>query len=156
MNITIITVGKKHDSKLIAAIEDYQKRASRYMPLQWRYAQIKHSSSDNIELIKKRESQKIISLLDPSDWVCLLDETGTTATTPQLAEKIEHCKNNSVRNIVFIIGGAFGVDETIAKRADFILSLSRLVFPHQLVRLILVEQIYRAHTILAGENYHHQ
>lgn len=156
MKMSIISVGKKHDNKIAAAIADYQKRASRYMPLEWRFVQIKHSTSVDNKAIRKQESLKILRLLQPEDWVFLLDETGVAITTPQLAQKIENCKNSIVQNIVFIIGGAYGVDETIIKRADFNWSLSPLVFPHQLVRLLLTEQIYRAHTILAGEKYHHQ
>ncbi len=156
MRISIIAVGKKHDNKIAEAIDDYQKRASRYMTLEWRFVQIKHSASTDSNTIRKQESLKINSVLHSEDWICLLDEAGNTITTPQLAQKIEGCKNSSIQNIVFVIGGAYGVDETIIKRADFNWSLSPLVFPHQLVRLILVEQIYRAHSILAGEKYHHQ
>lgn len=156
MRMSIVSVGKKHDSKIADAIADYQKRACRYMPLEWRFVQIKHSTSADSKAIRKQESLKILRLLQPEDWVFLLDETGIAITTPQLAQKIENCKNSVAQNIVFIIGGAYGVDETIIKRVDFNWSLSPLVFPHQLVRLLLTEQIYRAHTILAGEKYHHQ
>lgn len=156
MKIIIITVGKQHDQKLTRAITEYEQRCQRYLPLEWRYITTKSIPSTDITILKKQESQKILSQLRPEDWVCLLDETGKEISTPQLAQNIEHCKNNSIKNMVFIIGGAYGVDSSVIQRADFSWSLSPLVFPHQLVRLILTEQLYRAHTILAGEHYHHQ
>lgn len=156
MKIIIIAVGKKHDDKLVSAISKYEQRCQRYLPLEWRYITTKSTPSTDITTLKRQESQKILSQLRPEDWVCLLDETGKEISTPQLAENIEHCKNNSIKNMVFIIGGAYGVDSSVIQRADFSWSLSPLVFPHQLVRLILTEQLYRAHTILAGEHYHHQ
>jgi 23S rRNA (pseudouridine1915-N3)-methyltransferase len=156
MKITLLVVGKKHDKNLLDAINDYQRRAAHYMPIEWIFIQAKHAASTTRNDIRKLESQKIVSQLQQNSWVCLLDEGGIAISTPQLAQKIEWCKNNSLQTIVFIIGGAYGVDESVIKRADFIWSLSPLVFPHQLVRLILIEQLYRAHTILAGEKYHHQ
>ena len=94
--------------------------------------------------------------LQPTDILILLDETGKMLSSPGLAKLIQQKANQSAQKIVFLIGGAYGVDEEIKKRAQFTWSLSELVFPHMLVRLILAEQVYRACSILANEKYHHQ
>lgn len=94
--------------------------------------------------------------LDKDDYLILLDEKGKQLTSESLAEFIQARANESIKKVVFLIGGAFGVDDSIFKRANFKWSLSQLVFPHQLVRLILVEQVYRACTILKNEKYHHK
>ena len=93
--------------------------------------------------------------LKSNETVWLLDETGVQLTSPELSEKIETLKNGSTKDLFIIIGGAYGVDKTIKDRVDFNWSLSKLVFPHLLVRLILVEQLYRAHEIARGSGYHH-
>ena len=105
--------------------------------------------------LKKKEGEMIIDFLHKDDYLILLDETGKMLSSPSLAEFIQQRANDSKKNIVFLIGGAYGVDEMVKKRADFTWSLSMLVFPHQLVRLMLSEQLYRACSILKNEKYHH-
>ncbi len=156
MKITIVAIGKKHDPKLLSVIEDYTKRLNHYVRCEWKLVEAKITSSMTSEQIKNAESDSISTLLSDEDTVVLLDERGTELSSVELATKLQHFMNSSTKNMVFIIGGAYGVNEKLMKRADFTLSLSKLVFPHQLVRLILIEQLYRAHTILAGEKYHHQ
>ena len=156
MKITIVAIGKKHDPKLLSIIEDYTKRLNHYVKSEWKLVEAKITSSMTNEQIKNAESDVMSSLLSNEDTVILLDERGTELSSVELATKLQHFMNSSTKNMVFIIGGAYGVNEKLMKRADFTLSLSKLVFPHQLVRLILIEQLYRAHTILAGEKYHHQ
>lgn len=155
MKITIVAIGKKHDPKLVSAIEDYSARLSHYAKLRWSLVEAKTSSSMNSDQVKQRESDILLDQISDGDVVVLLDERGTQVTSPQLADKIQGYKNTSVKHLVFTIGGAFGVNNDVMQRADFTWSLSKLVLPHQLVRIMLVEQLYRAHTILAGEQYHH-
>lgn len=156
MKITTLAIGKKHDPKLEAAILEYSKRLAHYVALEWKLVEAKITASMSEKEIRDIESKTLEIQLSSADTVILLDETGAQLTSPQLAEKLQHYMNQSTRNLVLIIGGAYGVNENLMKRADFIWSLSSLVFPHQLIRLVLVEQLYRAHTILAGEKYHHQ
>lgn len=155
MKITILAIGKKHDPKLLSALEDYSKRLNRYTSFTWELAEAKISPSMNPEEIKKSETEVLVSKIKATDKIVLLDETGTQLDSVQNAEAIQKHLNKSTGSLVYIIGGAFGVTDELKQRADFVWSLSPLVFPHQLVRLVLVEQLYRAHTILAGEKYHH-
>lgn len=156
MKITIAAIGKKHDPKLVDSIEGYTKRLQHYVKCEWKLVETKITQSMPEETIKNAESEMLCSLFSQEDVVILLDERGAELTSPALADKLQSFMNSSIKNVVFIIGGAYGVNEELMRRADFTLSLSKLVFPHQLVRLILAEQLYRAHTILAGEKYHHQ
>lgn len=156
MKITILAIGKKHDAKLEASILEYTNRLKHYTAVSWELLEAKITPSMNTEQIKKLESEMLHSKLSESDIVVLLDERGSELNSILFSERIQKFMNASVQNLVFVIGGAYGVDESLQERADFIWSLSKLVFPHQLVRLILVEQLYRAHTILAGEKYHHK
>jgi 23S rRNA (pseudouridine1915-N3)-methyltransferase len=106
--------------------------------------------------LKKKEGATVLELLHKTDHLVALDERGKQFTSEGLATFIQRRANESTRNLVFLVGGAFGLDEAVLKRADTIWSLSSLVFPHQLVRLILAEQLYRACTILRNEKYHHR
>lgn len=155
MKIKILAIGKKHDPKLATAIDDYIGRLNHYTEISWKIIEAKISSSMNPDQIKDLESDLLLNQLDQDDKVILLDETGVQLSSIELADKIQAYMNQGSKNIVIIIGGAYGVSENVFKRSDFTWSLSKLVFPHQLVRLLLVEQLYRAHTILAGEKYHH-
>ena len=155
MKITILAVGKKHDPKLQEAISDYSKRLNHYVKLEWRLLDVKLSPSMNNSHIRSLESNSIRKEIKSNDTCVLLDERGVDLTSPKLADTIQNYMNNGSQNIVFIIGGAYGVDESLLDQIDFKLSLSNLIFPHQLVRLVLIEQLYRAYTILAGEKYHH-
>ena len=105
--------------------------------------------------LKKQEAKLILQNLTSDDYLILLDERGKQFSSTELAKFIQQRANESSKRLVFLIGGAFGTDETVAKRANFTWGLSKLVFPHMLVRLILAEQLYRACTILKNEKYHH-
>lgn len=155
MKITILAIGKKHDSKIAPAIDDYNKRLNHYTDITWKLIEAKISSSMNIDQIKQVESDLLLRNIEPNDEVVLLDETGNQLSSVELSNRLQRYMNHGNKNVVFIIGGAFGVSEELMCRSNYTLSLSKLVFPHQLVRLILIEQLYRAHTILAGEKYHH-
>lgn len=106
--------------------------------------------------LKKAEAAVILNLIEKDDYLVVLDEKGKMLSSLQLANFLQLRANESVKHIVFLIGGAYGIDEQVFKRAQFKWSLSDLTFPHQLVRLILAEQVYRACTILRNEKYHHR
>ncbi len=152
MSIKIIAIGKKHESWVAEGIERYQRRLKRPFLVEW--VILPHSMLEG-HMALRDESQRILSRLSANAFVILLDERGKNIDSPALSrlifDKLEHsCE------VTIIIGGAYGVDKTIHQRADFVWSLSNLVFPHQLVRLILTEQIYRAQEIAAGNPYHHE
>lgn len=149
--IRILAIGKKHEDWVRAGIERYEKRLKKPFDTEW--VLLAHSALGGL-MARQNESEAILSRLDEQDYVVLLDEIGTSIDSPGLADRLEAATVKS-RRIVVIIGGAYGVDETVRKRANFIWSLSPLVFPHQLVRLILAEQLYRAQEIIAGHPYHH-
>lgn len=105
--------------------------------------------------LKKKEGETILEWLQTGDYLVVLDERGKQLTSEGLAQFIQTRANESTKKLVFLIGGAFGIDQAVLKRANYTWSLSGLVFPHQLVRLILAEQVYRACTIIRNEKYHH-
>ena len=150
--IRIISVGKKHESWITAGLERYQKRLQKPWNVEW--VLLPHSALEG-STARQEESERILSRLGTDDFVVLLDETGTLLDSPALSRLCEEVFVGS-RPLVFVIGGAYGVDERLQMRADQAASLSRLVFPHQLVRLILVEQLYRAQSIASGGRYHHE
>jgi 23S rRNA (pseudouridine1915-N3)-methyltransferase len=152
MKITIITVGKKHDLLLASAINDYTERAGRHNKIIWEY--ISPSGKPEAEA-RVEESAQIIQKCSNSAMVWLLDERGEQLSSPALSKKLETLKTHAVKSLTIIIGGAYGVDDTLRERADFIWSLSKLVLPHQLARLVLSEQLYRAGEIARGSGYHH-
>jgi len=146
MKILIISPGKTHDPLLKGAIAEYETRLRSSLPIEWAFPSI----SD-----KEAEGQAILKLVKPEDVVILLDERGKDIDSPGLASLIDSNLNEGTRRLVFIIGGAFGVSDAVIARAHKTLRLSALVFPHMLVRLILVEQLYRAWSIRSGGKYHH-
>lgn len=152
MSISILAIGKKHEDWVERGIERYSKRLQKPWDTKWRL--LPHSSFDG-EQARQEESRRILADLSPSDYVVLLDERGEMVGSSQLATEVEDRIDHS-QNIVFVIGGAYGVDQTLLDRANFCWSLSPLVFPHQLVRLILIEQLYRAQQINKNHPYHHQ
>ena len=146
MKIICLSVGKKHDKVLADAIEQYQTRLSGFVNFSFEYI----PTCD-----VKSESAAILKFLKDEDEVILLDETGRTVTNAELASDLESAMNKSTKRTVFIIGGAYGVNQQVKDRSNKIYSLSKLVFPHQIVRLLLVEQLYRSFSILSGGKYHH-
>ncbi len=156
MKIQCWSVGKVHEKYVQAGVEEFTKRIGNYFPVSWQLiAPSKHSGSMSAAEMKTYEAQKILELLKPEDYLILLDEKGVSMSSIALSAFIAARANESVKSLVFLIGGAFGVDNSIVSRAKTSWSLSALTFPHQLVRLILAEQIYRACSILRNEKYHH-
>lgn len=150
--ITIIAIGKRHEPWLVDGIARYEQRMTRTWQLQWKLLPASQRSSD---AARREESQQILRALSPQAYVVLLDERGTMLDSPALSRSL-HQPMAQGKSLVLIIGGAYGVTEAVIERANLVWSLSRLVFPHQLVRLILAEQLYRAQQIAAGHPYHHQ
>jgi 23S rRNA (pseudouridine1915-N3)-methyltransferase len=148
MSIKIITIGNKPSPEIQAIITDYTRRLPRNISVTWVIQ--KHSDGD-VKSSKQQESENILRAINDKDFVILLDETGKQLSSEELSKTI--FTSNS--DIVFIIGGAYGVTKSVFERAQLVWSLSKLVFPHQLVRVILSEQIYRAYTISIGHPYHH-
>jgi 23S rRNA (pseudouridine1915-N3)-methyltransferase len=153
LKLLLISVGKTQDSSTNPALQDFTQRITRYFPCEWKL--IIPAKATDPDQIKKQESVAILNTVQPDDYLVLLDERGKNISSPELAQLIQQRANESKKQLVFLIGGAYGVDATVSKRADFTWSLSRLVFPHQIARLILAEQLYRACTILRNEKYHH-
>ena len=147
MKLVIISVGKEKDELTADLIKHFELRIMRYLPIEWMY--IVH------DVTKEKEGLKIMEHLKKEDYVVLLDEKGRDMKSEALAELVENRMVDSVRRMVFVIGGAYGVSKTVEERANYVWKLSSLVFPHMLVRVILVEQLYRAMTIVKGEKYHH-
>ena len=154
MKLSILSVGKSNESYIKEGVDQFTKRIGHYYPLDWQL--IAPSKLTDPLQIKKVEAINILKTLTATDILILLDEKGKMLSSPGLANLIQQKANQSAQRIVFLIGGAYGVDEEIKKRANFMWSLSELVFPHMLVRLLLVEQVYRACSILANEKYHHE
>ena len=156
MKFQFWTVGKNHEPYVKEGIELFTKRICNYYTAEWNIiAMPKNAASLNEKDLKKKEGEIITGLLQKDDYLVLLDENGKQLSSEDLANFIQQRANESLKNIIFLIGGAYGVSEAVKKRANYQWSLSKLVFPHQLVRLILAEQVYRACSINRNEKYHH-
>ena len=156
MKIYFWSVGKSHETYVKEGIELFTKRISHYFPVEWKiFPSAKNSTSLTEDETKKNEAVPILNSLQNDDVLIALDENGKQLNSMELANFIQRKANESSKNIIFLIGGAYGIHESVLKRSNFKWSLSKSVFPHQLVRLILAEQIYRACTIIRNEKYHH-
>ena len=156
MKILFWAVGKMHESFVKEGVELFTKRISHYYSVEWKmFPSAKNSASLTEEEIKKTEAIPILNSIQKDDIVVALDENGKQWTSPELASFMVQKANESTKTLIFLIGGAYGLNETILEKCHYKWSLSKLVFPHQLVRLILAEQVYRACTIIRNEKYHH-
>lgn len=156
MKIHFWAIGKSNESYVTEGIDVFTKRITHYYPVDWKIIPSpKNSANGSPADLKKAEATILLNLLAPADILVVLDEKGTLFNSEKVAGLIQLHANNSARDLIFLIGGAYGVDDSILKRANTTWSLSPLVFPHQLVRLILAEQVYRACTIIRNEKYHH-
>lgn len=157
MKIQLWSIGKAHEPYVKSGVEDFTKRISNYFKVEWVIIpQPKNAGMMSEMDLKKKEAEVVMEWLDKDDYLIALDERGRQLSSEGLADFIQARANAGTKKLVFLIGGAFGIDETVLKRASYTWSLSQLVFPHQLVRLILAEQLYRACTILRNEKYHHK
>jgi 23S rRNA (pseudouridine1915-N3)-methyltransferase len=155
MRIQLWSVGKANEPYVDSGIKDFTRRINKYFPVAWKIIPSAKYSSSVQDDMRKKDGENILKLLNNNHFLVALDESGKTLTSTQLASFLQQRTNESSRELIFLIGGAYGLDGAILQRANYIWSLSALTFPHQLVRLIVVEQLYRACTILRNEKYHH-
>jgi 23S rRNA (pseudouridine1915-N3)-methyltransferase len=156
MKLSLIVVGKTSEAWLEEAISVYEKRLQHYVSFKIQVLpSVKNAHSYEKEKLKEKEGEMILKSLQPADHVVLLDEAGKQFTSVGFSEFVGKNMGNSVNHLVFIVGGAFGVSEEVKSRAYLKMALSQMTFSHQMVRLIFVEQLYRAMTILKNESYHH-
>ena len=156
MKTILLLVGKTQNKNFQAGISDYSERITHYMPFEIKVIpELKNTRNLNEEQQKVREGELILKELQPADTVVLMDEHGKELRSIELAQWLQG-KQNISRRLVFVIGGPYGFSPDVYARANEQLSLSKMTFSHQMVRLIMVEQLYRACTILTGEPYHHE
>jgi 23S rRNA (pseudouridine1915-N3)-methyltransferase len=157
MKLQFWSIGKPNDSYVKEGIAEFTKRISKYFPVEWTIIPVPKNAGMLSEMdLKKKEGETILQWLRQDDYLVALDEHGKQFSSEGLSEFLQERASASTKNVVFLIGGAFGLDAAVLKRAQLKWSLSQLTFPHQLVRLILAEQVYRACTILQNEKYHHK
>ena len=158
MKITLLAVGKIKESFYRQAIQEFQKRLARYCKLEIiEVADEKtpeHASAAEEIQINEKEGQRLMKHFREDAFICALAIEGNMLDSLELSEKIEKLGVSGKSHIIFVIGGSLGLSEQILQKADFLLSFSRMTFPHQLMRVILLEQIYRSYRILAKEPYH--
>lgn len=156
MKITLLVVGKTTDPRLQALIEDYQQRLKHYIPFEFVVVpDIKNAKTLSTDQLKSAEGQAILAALTPSMDVLLLDEHGREFRSIEYADFLQK-KMGSGKDLTLIIGGAYGFSKEVYTRANGKIALSQMTFSHQMIRLMAIEQIYRAMTILRGEPYHHE
>jgi 23S rRNA (pseudouridine1915-N3)-methyltransferase len=156
MKLQLWSIGKEHEPYVKMGLEDFTKRISRYYPVEWTIIPVpKNAASLSPADLKKKEGEVLLDKLAKDDYLVALDERGKSIGSEGLAQFIQAKANEGLKNMVFLIGGVYGLDEPVLRRADYQWSLSQLTLPHQLVRLLLAEQLYRACTIQRNEKYHH-
>ncbi len=155
MRINLICIGKTDDKEIKSLIQYYVPR----LPKHWNFElielpDVKNAKNATPDHIKKEEAKSFLQHLEPNDWTIILDEKGKQFTSREFASKIDNHMNSSVKKINLLVGGAYGFAEEIYDKANEKIALSKMTFTHQMVRLFIVEQIYRASQILAGKPYH--
>ena len=157
MKITLLAVGKTDARYFIEAINEYQKRLEHYIPFDIQVIpDLKNTKSLTVDQQKEKEGDLILKSLQAGDYLVLLDDKGKEYTSMQFASYIEKKIHTVAKRLVFLIGGPYGFSQAVYEKANEKLTLSRMTFSHQMVRLIFVEQLYRAMTILNNEPYHHE
>ncbi len=157
MKITLLVIGKTDAGYFIDAVNEYQKRLEHYIPFEIQIIpDIKNTKNLTAEQQKEKEGELILKSLQAGDYIVLLDDKGKEYTSIQFANYIEKKTHTVSKRLVFIIGGPYGFSQTVYDKTNEKLTLSRMTFSHQMVRLIFVEQLYRAMTILNNEPYHHE
>lgn len=156
MAIRVVSIGKTNFSYVKSGLEDYLQRLKHYVRMEWEeLPDIKKIDRNNASLLKEKEGELLLSKTDVRDTVVVLDEQGKQLNSVQFADMIGKHMLYETGNLVMLIGGAYGFSDAVYERANTKVSLSAMTFNHQLVRLILAEQLYRAFTIIKGEPYHH-
>jgi len=157
MKITLLVIGKTDNSEIASLISTYQQRLSHYVSFSMEVIpDVRNTKNITETQQKEAEGDMILKKLSKNDHVILLDENGKQYSSVEFSGFLQKKMNAGFKNLVFIIGGPYGFSETIYKRAQGKVSLSKMTFSHQMVRLFFVEQLYRGFTILRGEKYHHQ
>lgn len=157
MKIELLTVGKTTDAYLQAGIDVYVNRLKHYIPFQLtELKDLKNTRKLTEEQIKQKEGELIMKLIQPGDWLVLLDERGKLMTSVQFSVHLSDYMLRGLKKVIFVIGGPYGFSQEVYGRANGKISLSKMTFSHQMIRLFFVEQIYRAMTIRKGEPYHHE
>jgi len=156
MKITLLLVGKTADNRLQSLIDEYQNRLKHYIPFEIKIVELKSRGTQEAEaLIKQQEGDLILKAVTPSSDVVLLDERGKQFRSIEFADYLQK-KMSAGRDLVFVVGGPFGFSQDVYDRANAQFSLSKMTFSHQMIRLLFIEQLYRAMTILRHEPYHHE
>jgi 23S rRNA (pseudouridine1915-N3)-methyltransferase len=157
MKIKLLLIGKTDTDYIKQGIEEYEKRIRHYIPYESIVIPaLKNAAGFSAPDIKIREAEQLIKNIAVSDYLVLLDERGKGLNSVDFSGFLGQRFSSGIKSLVFIVGGAFGVSDTIKKKANFILSLSQMTFSHQMVRLFFLEQLYRGLTILNNESYHHK
>lgn len=157
MKTCLLVIGKTDAGYIREGIAEYEKRLKRYMPYEMKILpDVKNAKNMGEMLQKEKEGNMILEQLQPTDLVVLLDENGRQYTSVGLSEFLAQKMLNGIKRLVFVIGGPYGFSDAVYQRAADKLSLSKMTFSHQMVRMIFAEQIYRAMTIMKGEPYHHE
>lgn len=157
MEIELLTVGKTHIGFVEEGISEYSGRLKHYIPYSIKsLPDIRNSAKMDTARQKEAEGLKILECISPADYIILLDERGKQYTSVEFSVMLEKLMNIGRRKVIFVVGGPFGFSQAVYNRADALLSLSKMTFNHEMVRLFFTEQIYRAMTILRGEKYHHE
>ena len=157
MNIKLIAIGKTDHKALQSLIDEYIKRLSFYIKFELEIIpDIKNVKNLSENQQKEKEGELILSKIGPSDQLVLLDENGKNFSSIGFSEELQKKMNSGIKTLVFVIGGPYGFSETVYQKAQGKISLSKMTFSHQMVRLFFIEQLYRGFTILKNEPYHHQ
>jgi 23S rRNA (pseudouridine1915-N3)-methyltransferase len=157
MKVKMVAIGKTDEPYLLKGMKEYETRIRRYLPLEiFEIPGLKNAAHLGKQEWKAREAAKILPVFTPQDIIILLDERGNEMSSTEFSSFLNQKFSSGSKNLVFVIGGPFGFDESVKKAASFRLSLSRMTFSHQMVRLFFLEQLYRALTILRNEAYHHE
>ena len=157
MHTLLVLVGKTNDSRIISLMEDYIKRINRYHRLEIQIVpELKKKGKKNEKIQKQKEGASILEMLNPGDWTVILDERGKSFDSVSFSKYINNKRYCTHKRMVFVVGGPYGFSDEIYDRCQEKIALSSMTFSHQMVRLFLLEQLYRANTILNNEPYHHK
>ena len=157
MKIVLLAIGKTNQQYLIDGITEYQKRLQHYIKFEiLEISNIKNTKNLSDSELMKKEGELILNQIQPSDYLVLLDDKGKSFTSTKFSKKLQGWMLSGKKRLVFVIGGAYGLSDSVYSRGNEKLSLSEMTFSHQMVRLFFIEQLYRGYTILNHEPYHHQ
>ncbi|MFN8323771.1 MAG: 23S rRNA (pseudouridine(1915)-N(3))-methyltransferase RlmH [Chitinophagales bacterium] len=156
MKVTLLYLGKTSSTEIKSLCREYEKRISRYVKIEEAILDNSAIKAGDRNVITDKEGELILKKLLPSDYVVLLDDKGKEFTSLQFSSYIQSLMNQSYKSVYFIVGGAYGFSDAVYKRANAKVSLSKMTFSHQIIRVIFAEQLYRAFAIINNEPYHHE